>query len=278
MDRELLLLMLILLVPAPLAVVFGLFPLRSARRMLTGVRREREAWRRLWYPLLPSLFTIAALIGWAVREPADAERLPVAAVLLALTSALLLVRVLIRASHTLRIETRHDDTGTVGIIRSRIVISPTLCRLLDDNALQAVITHERAHASHRDPFRIWLALLATELQGRSAAASHRCGEWRHALELARDEEARQAGVDGSDLAAAILEAVKIRTMSHPAFAPLLTSDQLEDRIHALLAPLAPAAANSTSRFPAIVIVCVALMLAAITGGTYGEHLISAVSR
>jgi len=79
----------------------------------------------------------------------------------------------------------------------------------------------------------------TELQGRSAAAVERYDEWRHAVELARDEEARRSGISGDDLAAAILEAAKLATAPSPSLVSLLSSDRLAERIDALLRPLSP---------------------------------------
>ena len=58
-----------------------------------------------------------------------------------------------------------------------------------------------------------------------------------ALELARDEEARAAGVEGADLADAILATARFNRLSLPAAALTGEAAALKDRIDRLLAPL-----------------------------------------
>lgn len=105
---------------------------------------------------------------------------------------------------------KRENTGQLpGVLRPRILISPRLANALQDRELEAVVEHERAHARHRDPLRLWLAQLATDLQWPWPQARVRFRAWIHALELARDEEALARGVDGADLAAAILVSVRL---------------------------------------------------------------------
>lgn len=75
MDRELVLAILVALLcgSALTAVAWcpsGVPEASSARSF------ERRAWRRLWLPFVPAVLVFAALCGWALVEPADAERVP----------------------------------------------------------------------------------------------------------------------------------------------------------------------------------------------------------
>src|SRR5260370_31955357 len=92
---------------------------------------------------------------------------------------------------------------TDGLIRPHIVIERDLALRLDTRELNAVHAHEQAHARHRDPLRIWLAQLVSDLQWPQPRAIARLASWRHALELSRDEEARASGVAGAHLPSAI---------------------------------------------------------------------------
>ena len=242
MDRELLLLALLCLVPGPLAIGVGFlrFPLqRTSSSSIFACRLEGRTWRALWYPLLPAILSFAAILGWVSREPANAEALPALVIIAGVPSAMLLLRVILFAARTARYKATNKATGTVGILRPRILIADDLRDILDAHALLAVVAHERAHSRHRNPLRLWLARIVTELQGRSRAAVERYDEWRHAVELARDEEARRSGIRGEDLAGAVLEATKLAAVPSPSLVRLLSSDRLQERIDALLRPLPP---------------------------------------
>jgi beta-lactamase regulating signal transducer with metallopeptidase domain len=77
-------------------------------------------------------------------------------------------------------------------LRPWVLSSPYLAKTLDDRTIEAALEHERAHARHHDPLRIWLAQLATDLQWPWPQAHKRFQLWILALELARDEEAASA--------------------------------------------------------------------------------------
>src|SRR5262249_43219484 len=153
----------------------------------------RRAWRRIWLPFTPALLLLAALCGWALVEPEKAERVPTVLLWGALPFAAIQVRAIWRAVQSLKAARRDQAIATVGLVRPHIVLSPQLPQRLDPAALAAALAHERAHARHYDPLRLWLAQLGSDLLWPSAAASARLLSWRRALELARDEEARLSG-------------------------------------------------------------------------------------
>ena len=114
--------------------------------------------------------------------------------------------------------------------------------------IRAALAHERAHASNRDPLRIWLAQLITDLQWPWPGAQRRLDAWLDALELARDDEARANGADGAELAAAVLASVRYLSRVAPQERLLLNGTQpvharligdsraLRERVSRLLAP------------------------------------------
>jgi hypothetical protein len=78
---------------------------------------------------------------------------------------------------------------------------------------------------HFDPLRLWLAQLGTDLQWPARGARRRFRDWRAALELARDDEACERGVDGSDLAAALIEAARLgEATGSPVIVGLIQED------------------------------------------------------
>ena len=91
-------------------------------------------------------------------------------------------------------------------------------------------------------------------------------------ELARDEEARLAHIDGADLAAAILVGAQLEP-SAPNRAALVGGQQhLKERIARLLAPIAVDEAPRSPALPALTVAPLCLVSAA--GGAWcGEALI-----
>jgi hypothetical protein len=271
MDREIVLAVLVLLIGGLAAEVFGWWPAAESGGR-SGRSRERLAWGGIWMPLIPAALVVAALLGWALMEPEDAERLPSQVVLAAIPFLALLART---AARTLRSANR-DESGlvaaTVGILRPHVVVSPALAATVDSDALQAVREHEEAHARHRDPRRICLAQLATDLQWPWPAAKTRFDAWIHALELARDEEARLRGVNGVDLAAAILAAARLGAPTVAPFAGAAMGSEaaLRERIGRLLAPLAPDPVREERSLVALV--ATAAIVAMAFGAVFGESL------
>jgi beta-lactamase regulating signal transducer with metallopeptidase domain len=220
----------------------------------------------------------AWLIGWHLQEPWQSdERLPLAALLLALPVLGLWCRAGIRAARSAR-STRPAPAATVGLLRPRVVIDPRLRRELDAAGLRAVEAHERAHARHFDPLRIWLAQLLTDLQWPAGAARVRFQAWLEALEIARDDEALAEGVPGVDLAHAIVTAARL-TDGHrhdDAYAGLTGAEHaLRARVERLLGAPPPVAGETGSRARALslVLVAAAMASAVLLGVYFGEAMI-----
>ena len=208
----------------------------------SGALLERRAWRRLWRAVIPALLIFATLVGWGIQEPAQTdEPLRPFVALVATPAVLLWLRAIYRAGRALRRPRRSPALATMGILRPRIVVGEEAARALDAPALEAALAHERAHARHHDPLRIWLAQLATDLQWPSPFARRRFDRWLGSLELARDEEARRDGAPGADLAAAIVAVAKLGAAgSGGSIAALRGAERLfACRIHRLLRPLCP---------------------------------------
>jgi Zn-dependent protease with chaperone function len=206
----------------------------------SGRAAERRAWRRLWLPFAPAAVALAALVGWAIQEPRSTDELlrPFAWPFV-LPPALIWLRASIRAALALRRPRVLPVAATIGILRPRVVLQPSLRERLDHDAFEAAVAHERAHARHLDPLRIWLAQISTDLQWPNVAATRRFADWKVALELARDEEARAGGVRGEDLADALIAAIRLSREVVPCAAAGLTGPErsLTERIYRLLSPL-----------------------------------------
>lgn len=275
MSRELMLVTLACLLCGPALLAAGairieLRPIDSARGL------ERHAWRRLWLPILPAALVLAFLLGWAVQEPATAEGAEPVMLGVAAAFGLVLLRAAVRAARALR-RPRGAIAMTAGLLWPRAFIAPELSARLDDRALRAALEHEAAHARHRDPLRLWLAQIATDLQWPWAAARGRFADWRNALELARDAEACDR-VDGSDLAAALIEAARLSGVEHGAAVGLVSgtggAGAFSERIHRLLDPPSEAAAPSApTRTWAWALLVSAAGLAAVAGWRFGEAII-----
>jgi hypothetical protein len=232
-------------------------------------------------PLIPAVIVVAWLCGWALVEPDPVPEAPPAFLILAsVPFTLLLARAAIRAAWALCRDQGDLGIATVGILRPWILFSPHLAKALDDRAIEAALEHERAHARHRDPLRIWLAQLATDLQWPWPQAHKRFREWILALEFARDDEARAAGIEGSDLATAILASVRFRDQATAFPEATLAGEPsvLEERIARLLNPLEhqPEVKGSGSRVLWLLPPC--LLLAVGLGSAFGERVIGTLLR
>ena len=275
MDRELVLCVLGAVTLGPLLLLAG-FQRATEVRALSGCGRERVCWRRLWQPLLPSAIVFSALVGWALIEPEDAERLPLPLIAIGAPFAFVWVRAITRALWGLR-RARPATAATVGVLRPRVVIAPAFWRSLDDLSRHAVRAHEDAHVRHRDPLRVWTARLATDLQWPGRHATHRFAEWRHALELARDEAVRREGIDGADLAAAVIAALQFSPVN-TSLAVSIAGDPhgVRDRIARLLAPL-PATQDEPAWSHAGRASAIAASVGAVMfGASFGEAIVRAL--
>ena len=273
MDRELVVLVFGALTLGPLLLLAGMRRAVPAQAS-NACALERDRWRRLWAPLLPAAIVFGALVGWAVLEPENAEALPLPLIVTGVPIGVLWVRVAVRALWGLRRASAVSTAATVGLIRPRIVIAPAFWRAIDETARDAVRAHESAHARHRDPLRVWAAQLATDLQWPGRGANTRLAQWRHALELARDEEVRRQGVDGADLAAAVI--VALRMTPSGGVSIVGNHEGVRDRIHRLLAPLLATEDESTQRRSFRAAMIGGLLGAAVFGASFGEAIVRAL--
>jgi Zn-dependent protease with chaperone function len=185
------------------------------------------------------------------------------------------MRALFRAGWALFRTPQELGIATVGLIRPRIVVAPELARVLDDRALQAALAHERAHVRHQDPLRIWIAQFVTDLQWPWSSAQGRFETWLAALEHARDDAARAEGIDGADLAAALVASLRFhRDRAAGVYASLIGQrSAFEERVARLLQPLAARSDKTLTTLQLAVLVTLALMTAVALGAVYGEQLI-----
>jgi BlaR1 peptidase M56 len=257
---------------------------------MDGGELERRAWLRLWYPVAPALLVPAWLCGWALTESDPVRDRLGAWVLYAAWApfAVILARAALRAVWALLRSAADRGVATVGLIQPRTVFSPFLAKQLEDVEIRAALAHEQAHVRHRDPLRVWLAQLVSDLQWPWPTARLRLETWLVALELARDEEARESGADGADIAAAVLASIRyLHRLPSETQAPFtgtpfthacLVGDahRLRERVSRLLAPLPQPARGDATRFlsfetTACLFVAV-LLVAVMLGIDYGERV------
>lgn len=274
MDRELVFIVLCALIfqaALPLGHLLLAGRVQVDARSLSGRALERAATRELAFPLLPSLVGVSALVGWALVEPEEAERLPWFVLALALPMLLVTVRTARRAVLAARVPTIRA-AATLGLLRPRVVMDPDFAANLEPATRAAVLAHEQAHARRRDPLRLWVAQILTDLQWPSRSAVERFERFRQAVELSRDEEARRV-VDGTDLAAAVLLAARRVEPSPFAMAGVVAcASPFRERIERLLAPLPVSPPERASlAFPSLV--GIALAVAIGMGTHFGESVI-----
>jgi len=237
-ERESLLATLIVLLGGLALQLFAVWPGRIDNESASR-RLERLRWLALWWPAAPALTVAAWLCGWALSQP-DPVPGHVGRLIFIAAAPFAIVggRAVVRAVWSLCHSPRVYGIVTVGLLRPRILIAPDLSKALDEHAMQAALAHERTHVRHRDPLRIWLAQFITDLQWPCGPAQRRFTGWLAALECARDDEARAAGVEGADLAAAVLSSLRFQLGIAEAAATLVgQAEALPARIARLLRPL-----------------------------------------
>ena len=247
-------------------------PVRSARAL------ESITWWRLWLPVAPALAVASAFCGWALLEPDPIpEGMPVSLILMSMPFLVLSARAVVRAGWALITDPGEAGTTTVGLLRPWIVFSPWLAKALDDRQIEAALEHERAHARHWDPLRIWLAQVVTDLQWPWPQAGDRMQRWLIALELARDEEARSYGIDGTDLAEAIVASARFcQNAGQPAQAALTRqSAALKERITRLLEPLCADSVQAHTHSPLLALLPASAMALGF-GLIFGEQIVRAL--
>jgi hypothetical protein len=277
MDRECCASLLIALVGGTAFLASGWCPVADAR-IRSARALERITWWRLWLPVAPALAVASAFCGWALLEPDPIpESMPVSLILMSTPFLVLLARAAVRSGWALIRDPGDPGTATVGLLRPWIVFSPRLAKTLDDRQIEAALEHERSHARHWDPLRIWLVQLVTDLQWPWPQARERMQRWLIALELARDEEARARGIDGTDLAEAIIASARFgQSASHPAQAALTgQSAALKERIARLLEPLSADPAQAHLRTPLFLLLPTSVIALGF-GLMFGEGVVRAL--
>ncbi|MDE2076726.1 MAG: hypothetical protein KGI91_06580 [Burkholderiales bacterium] len=288
MGRETLLTILVILLGGLAAQPLALWPRHPLPDEAPRIA-ERRAWLRLWLPVVPALLVAAWLFGWALREPDPVhDRFDHGMLVMAcLPFAVIVLRAVLRATWVLLSEPADLPICTAGLLQPRIVFSPFLARALDEGQIRAAWEHEQAHVRHRDPLRIWLAQIATDLQWPWPWARDRFIAWLEILECARDDEARSRGASGVDLAAAILATVRRSAEArrpHEALWPT-TADAaligdvqlLQSRIVRLLSPMPEIAGTQVhgarQDLMAAAGLAALLAIACILGAVYGERIL-----
>jgi hypothetical protein len=271
MEREAVFGLVAALVSGPLLVLPNLVRDGDARGTES---RERAAWASIWWAIAPLLLGLALLFGWSLREPDPSDE-AVSPGRIALALALLLPwgRAAVRAAISLRSPPRIKGAGTVGLLRPRVLVDPTFAESVPPEVLAAALAHERAHAAHFDPLRLWVAQAVTDLQWPLPGPRRRLAFWREALEWARDDDARRAGVRGEDLAAAILAAARIPGSAGTALGLHRPGEALRTRVRRLLAPLPEKPAESAD-FRWLVPLFVG---AVILGATVGDPIVRLIA-
>lgn len=274
MDREIVLLVLCLLVCGPMFFMGGLVrPVPPRAR--NAQHLERLRWSQLWLTVIPAAVGVAAIGGWVLVEPEDAEAVPWPLIAVSLPFLFIWLRAASRAVRALAFMPEVKAAATVGFLFPRVVISPEFRRSVDEAALSAAVGHELAHARHRDPIRLWLAQLSADLMWPAPPAQSRLRAWRRSLELARDEEARREGADGADLAAAVIAALRVSGGRSSAGAATLTGDAaaVRQRVRRLLRPLPPAEQPPRSQLGWLAPATLIALTAGALGVTYGEAVV-----
>jgi hypothetical protein len=193
----------------------------------------------LWWPTAPALTVAAWLCGWALSQPDPVPSHVGGLIFMAAAPfAIVGARAVVRAVWALCHSPRAYGIVTVGLLWPRIVVAPEFAQTLDEPAMRAAMAHERTHVRHWDPLRIWLAQFVTDLQWPAGGARRRFMGWLATLEQARDDEARAGGIEGADLAAAVLGSLRFQLGIAPAAATLIGQPEaLPARIARLLRPL-----------------------------------------
>jgi Zn-dependent protease with chaperone function len=274
-ERESLLATLIFLLGGSALQLFAAWPGRTGRVSLSR-QQERLQWFALWRPAMPALAVAAWLCGWALSQPDPVpDQVGWILFLAPAPFAIVVGRAVLRAAWALWQSPNDYGIATVGLLRPHVVFAPELAKALDERAIEAALAHERTHVRHRDPLRIWLAQFVTDLQWPWGSARRRFTNWLAALQCARDDEARAAGVEGADLAAAVLASLRFQRGTSLADAAVSGAPEgLAARVARLLQPL-PDAPPQREPSPLLVAgsVLIALLAACVLGVACGERLI-----
>lgn len=137
----------------------------------------------------------------------------------------------------MRLPTSAPMAFTAGWVRPRIYLSDGLIAALDDEALETVIAHERAHARRRDG--IWTAALgALSLVHVPAIRRRLLRDWQLAIELCCDAEVATTPARRLALADCLVRVARLtgqHRLAHPSVCAI-DGSQVEHRVRALLRP------------------------------------------
>jgi hypothetical protein len=237
---------------------------------------ERLRWLALWRPILSATLVAAALCGWALSEPDPVpDHVGPLVFIVCAPFACLILRAIARALWSLLRPPGDYAIATVGLIWPHVVIAPRLAESLDQRALDAALAHEHAHVRHRDPLRIWVGQFVADLQWPWVGAQRRFAAWLAALEQARDDEARARGIDGADLAAAVVGSLRFQQGMHAVQARLIgDAESLQERVARLLEPLPNTPIQQDPSLLSLAgSLALACALAVAFGAAFGERLI-----
>ena len=167
---------------------------------------------------------------------------------------------------------------THGLRSPGIWISQSLVTALSEVELEVVISHERAHATRRDPARLLAASIASTLHLPRIRAALLC-ELRVRSEQACDVRAADEIGNRLQVASALLRVERL--MGHAScpvtFATSVVDSNLPARIEALLWPQAPPRDRRVVRQAAWILATVPLLLASPVHHL-AEHVLEALLR
>jgi beta-lactamase regulating signal transducer with metallopeptidase domain len=98
---------------------------------------------------------------------------------------------------------------TMGFVRPKIVLSTGLMRLLNDDELKAVISHEMYHKENQDPRNIFLMSLCSSTMGYIPILKWFNQKYRIMKELLADEYAIEIQETSVNLGSALLKMLKV---------------------------------------------------------------------
>jgi Zn-dependent protease with chaperone function len=144
--------------------------------------------------------------------------------------------------------------AVVGGWQPRIVASKRVRAACSEGEFVEVISHEAAHLSARDNWKLWLLLLCPDPLAWLPAGAALTARWRVTAEREADERAT-----GSDprrrlaLASALIKVARLASPAEPPSSEALTMpiavDDVEGRVRGLIAPAPPA--RPASRIPGL---------------------------
>lgn len=126
---------------------------------------------------------------------------------------------------------------TVGLMRTRIVLSTGLLRLLEPGEAAAVIAHERHHLRRRDPLVLFALALIRRALWYVPLLRWAEGKYRTAIEVMADRHAIVSAGHAGDLSGALLKLLRSgKPAAMPAASASIADATVNERIRLLLDP------------------------------------------